>query len=354
MQYIKGFDGLRAISILLVIFTHLGLYNQLPSDSFIKQNFNLFSGTTGVMIFFTISGFLISLLLLHEKKKRGVIHLKYFYIRRFLRLLPPLLILVIGVFLLMYLGYLPERYKALLWSLFYMYNFVPIGLYTGELGHTWSLGVEEQFYLLWPFVLIWLKKYKRIFLLSVSLILLCTIIKTFYREPINIGEKTYYLFNNFFPDRWFIPACMPIIIGCLAALVLFYNERHIKRYFQGNQYLFIGTFLIFNLQVVLPFLPRILIELLQPLSVALLLLWIYWNQDTKVVGFLEWKPVSFIGKISYGLYIYQGLYLRTGPGGNLDIQQFPLNLVMLVCTTLLSYYIVEKPILKYKRYFKFV
>jgi peptidoglycan/LPS O-acetylase OafA/YrhL len=67
---------------------------------------------------------------------------------------------------------------------------------------------------------------------------------------------------------------------------------------------------------------------------------------------LEFKPLSYIGKISYGLYVYQGLFLRTGPGGDLWIQGFPLNIFLVFVTAILSYHILELPLLHYKKRFK--
>src|SRR6476661_8597167 len=92
MRYIKGFDGLRGISIILVLLNHLWLPQAFSEDSFLRKNYFLFSGNAGVMIFFTLSGFLITLLLLREKMGNGQINFRKFFTRRFLRLLPPLII----------------------------------------------------------------------------------------------------------------------------------------------------------------------------------------------------------------------------------------------------------------------
>ena len=100
-KYIKGFDGLRAISIFFVVFSHLTPGDIFINSPYLEKNYKLFSGETGVMIFFTISGFLITSLLLKEKIAFGKINLKFFFIRRFLRLLPPLLIFYVFVLFLM-------------------------------------------------------------------------------------------------------------------------------------------------------------------------------------------------------------------------------------------------------------
>jgi peptidoglycan/LPS O-acetylase OafA/YrhL len=352
MKYIKGFDGLRAVSILFVLLTHLGLSSHFDNHSFLKTNYNLISGSTGVMIFFTISGFLITLLLLHEKHKFQNINFKYFFARRFLRLLPPLLVFYFSIIILMAFDYLPKNYVAVAISFIYLYNFVPMKYYVSELGHTWSLGIEEQFYVLWPLLINYFKKIRKLMALILLIILISLFVKLIYHNSLTFDGKSYDLFVHFFPDRWFIPACLPIAIGSLSAILLFYYSDVLKVKLKGKIQLLIVSVVLFFMQLFIPNLIFALKELFMTLGVTLLLLWIYFNQQSVLVRILEFKLISFIGKISYGLYVYQGLFLRTGPGGDLDIQKFPLNIVDLFAAAIGSYFLLEKPILKYKKRFK--
>src|SRR4051812_24906788 len=106
MKYIKGYDGLRAISIIMVLITHLGWLDSISADATVNVRIQmLFSGGTGVTIFFVLSGFLITRILLQEKLSTGSISFKNFYIRRFLRLLPPLILFFSVMLVLMALGY---------------------------------------------------------------------------------------------------------------------------------------------------------------------------------------------------------------------------------------------------------
>jgi peptidoglycan/LPS O-acetylase OafA/YrhL len=352
MRYIKGFDGLRAISIIFVLLTHLGIYSVIKENKFLEKNYNLFSGSTGVMIFFTISGFLITSLLLKEKKSNGRINLKYFFIRRFLRLLPPLLIFFLAVFLLMFFNFLPSDYLALLISFFYLYNFVPYIHYTRELAHTWSLGVEEQFYFLWPFVINRIKTIKTGLLISAFIILCCIVLNFIYLLPIYFNGSAHFLTNYFFVDRWFIPACLPIMIGSFTSIILHEYEIHFHSKIHKN-YLFLAlSIFIFVAQLFIPGISIHYIKLFQPIGISCLLLWIYFNQSNFLVNLLELKPISFLGKISYGVYVFQGLFLRNGPGGRLAIQQYPLNVILVFLFAILSYYFVEKRIMKFKNKFK--
>jgi len=361
MTYIKGFDGLRAISILLVLAAHLGLESILKPLPMLGQYYNLISGNTGVMIFFTISGFLITSLLLTEKKNTGRIHLKNFFIRRFLRLLPPLILFYAAVLFLMAFHLLEADYTAVALSFFYLYNFAPFTHYTNELSHTWSLGVEEQFYLIWPFLINRIRTHSTLLFACVIIIILCLIGREIFLQSMIRGENTYNLGQFFYISRWFIPACLPIMTGALTSVLIFNRQELISKVFHRNYVIPVLAFLLFIGQVFIPSTqPGVnnvlqpgpgIIALTQPLSVAAFLLWIYFNQDSLPVRILEFKPFALLGKISYGVYVYQGLFLTNGPTGHLPIQHYPLNILLVFATALLSYFFYEKKILRYKSAF---
>jgi peptidoglycan/LPS O-acetylase OafA/YrhL len=349
MKYIKGFDGLRAISILLVLLTHLGLYKHIEKYTFLKNNFALISGTTGVKVFFVISGFLITTLLLIEQRDKGQVHFRKFFLRRILRLLPPLLVFCTIVLCFMLFRFISPNYVALVLAFFYCYNFVPHALYLTELGHTWSLAVEEQFYLLWPLCLHFMQTRRNKFLLSLLLIFLCLLAEVLLHLPYEIKGMVYNLSDQYYVDRFFLPACLPIIIGSLTALILFYYTTAIEVHFRNKAWLLVVSILFFGSHIFLPSSLWLLELLLQPIGISLFTIYIYFNPQAQLTKLLEWTPLAYMGKLSYGIYIYQGLFLRTGPGGNLWIQQFPQNLILVFGTALLSYYLIEKPIIKWKK-----
>src|SRR6266545_3183390 len=136
--HIPALDGMRAVAVFLVIFYHFG--------------FDWVPGAHGVMIFFVLSGFLITRLLLLENEKFGRISLKAFYLRRVLRIFPAFYCYwgILVAFLLL-------TGKQILWphawsALSYLSNYYVAlnGDPNNGFSHTWSLGIEEQFYLLWP------------------------------------------------------------------------------------------------------------------------------------------------------------------------------------------------------------
>jgi peptidoglycan/LPS O-acetylase OafA/YrhL len=154
---IPSLDGLRAISIIFVIFAHTAGGMNLPEW---VGRLELSLGPFGVRIFFAISGFLITSLLLYEKNKRGEISLSAFYKRRALRILPVYYFYILTVLVLdRFVGptsiapssfFGAATFTTRLWG-DWRHNDFPSSDW--PLFHTWSLSVEEQFYLLWPIVL---------------------------------------------------------------------------------------------------------------------------------------------------------------------------------------------------------
>lgn len=139
-------DGLRGLAILLVLVGHVFGFNG--------------AGLVGVLLFFVLSGYLITSILLKEVEARARVDLRAFYLRRALRLLPALALLLVLLLLLSLLGATRSAPSSVLrgslQALFYVTDFV-LGLkleFTPELAHLWTLAVEEQFYFLWPIVVV--------------------------------------------------------------------------------------------------------------------------------------------------------------------------------------------------------
>jgi len=150
--HVRPLDGLRAVAVLLVLGYHAGL------PGFV-------GGRAGVDVFFVISGFLITSILLDEHRRTGAVRLRAFYLRRVLRLYPALVVAVAGAVCLAALkmpvfhasaATLRATFQGTPFALFYTMNIARATGWTGGglLGHTWSLAIEEQFYLVWPVVVI--------------------------------------------------------------------------------------------------------------------------------------------------------------------------------------------------------
>jgi peptidoglycan/LPS O-acetylase OafA/YrhL len=223
INYIKGFNGIRAISILFVLMEHLAVTSHLPKWV-AKYNY-AFSGITGVFIFFTLSGFLITTILLTEKMNKGRVDYKKFFIRRLVRLGPPLLVFVLMVSALMYFELVERNYTAVFLSLIYVNNFIPhtSSYNISILKHTWSLAVEQQFYILWPIIINNIRTFKRYLITIGVLICICIVV---FRVVTAQGQERNFL-QQFMTRAWFIPACMPIMIGCIAGLMVMYKKETI-------------------------------------------------------------------------------------------------------------------------------
>ncbi len=146
-------DGLRAVSICMVVIGHSsGTVTALSHSPSVVLGF-LGLGRLGVSIFFVISGFLITTLLVCEHHTTQSINLKNFYIRRAFRIFPGFYAYWLVALALTLLGFTHLSHSDLISAAVYVWNYVPRHVCTWCLGHTWSLSVEEQFYLLWPLIL---------------------------------------------------------------------------------------------------------------------------------------------------------------------------------------------------------
>lgn len=194
-RYMPGLDGLRALAVLAVIFYHLGM----PWAS---------GGLLGVSIFFVLSGYLITDLLLSECEKNGAVDLKHFWLRRARRLLPGMttllavLIVWVALFRPSLLGNLREDALAALfyvsnwWYIFHHLSYFASYETPSLLTHFWSLAVEEQFYLIWPLFIAFGFKYKglRKYLLGITLIgaALSALLMGLIYQPNTDPSRVYY------------------------------------------------------------------------------------------------------------------------------------------------------------------
>ncbi len=204
-------DGLRGIAILLVVTSH-------ANNPFVR-----FGGAAGVTLFFVLSGYLITSLLVDERQRTGTISLHRFYVRRALRLLPALILaLVGGVILAIAFGASPRKtFTAAGMSLFYAGNLWPVlGVDRQPFGQLWSLALEEQYYLLWPLLLLLLfGRLKAEWVISIVFALACGSMAARFVGPITTAtgyDRAYYLPQS---SVW------AILIGSLIALALHYRPQ---------------------------------------------------------------------------------------------------------------------------------
>ncbi|MGX9392575.1 acyltransferase family protein [Nitrobacteraceae bacterium UC4446_H13] len=332
---IFGFDALRAFSVILVITSHIGIIEAATSPFWVRF-FSVFNATYGVKTFFVLSGFLITTLMIKEDRTHGGVNVLNFMARRALRILPLYFLILSFIAMLIYLGIAQSSWSAMLFGALYIFNFIPKALSVNYMSHLWSLAVEEQFYLLWPLVFsLWIERK------AVLILICCTVIAACW---MTLGANYGDISHRFFTDRWTIPAIYPISIGAMMALCLGPWMKRVP-----------AAVLALTLIATPLFVEHSnLLEIANTFGIGLLVAWIYLNQDRAIVQSLEWFPLKYIGMISYGLYMWQGLW--TGNGPYRVIPGFPLEphigaLVTLPCA-IASFHLFERPISKrFKKYF---
>jgi len=326
---IRSLDGLRAISISFVILGHIAGTKRCFGQSYVTGH----TAALGVDIFFVISGFLITSLLMKEFVKTGRISLKGFYIRRALRIFPAFYLFLMIQALLVHLDVVHIEPWEFLTAMTYTANSV-VGAHW-NLGHIWSLSVEEQFYLLWPAALslTGLKGGARWALGAVLVAPLLRSLNYFQHWPVNDG---------IFPLRADFLA-----IGCLLALTrerlhanAIYHRLLSSRWF----------FLVPTAAYLMRIYPggRTLAFLLSLGNVCLALTvdWTIINSEGAIGRFLNAKPLVYIGTLSYSIYLWQQFFVDRY--GKLGLNTFPWNLLATLICAALSYHLVELPFLRLK------
>ncbi len=337
---VPSLDGLRAVAIGLVIAAHsIGT----PNAPF-PMSFWAF-GDLGVQLFFVISGFLITLLLIRERKRRGRISLKQFYFRRAVRILPAFLTFMAFLCFLQLLGAIFIDEDTWLLSLTFTLNLQPE---TGpwNVGHIWSLCVEEHFYLLWPPLvavlgLVWSWRIAWFSVLTAPL----------WRWAIGIQ------YHGVFDPQTFTFARMDAIaMGCCLAITLTVDRTGTMCKFSRVRTvavwisifaLFITARLFSTAGLQKYHLGLLLTHTLQGTAFTLLL-WISVCVPNGWVGhMLNVQPVVWIGVLSYSLYLWQQPFLdRSNPSW---MCVWPINLILAVSLATCSYLAVERPLLRWRQ-----
>lgn len=348
---IKGFDGIRALAVIAVVLTHLGVFSYFVERQWLPEAFvPLIHGGTGVQVFFVLSGFLITSLLVEEFQRTGRVSVRNFIIRRTLRIFPLYVLFMVLATLLHVFGNNVTTWRSLFYVYAYSYNFVPVEAYTTFMGHTWSLAVEEHFYLVWPTLFLLLFGRARPVLVGLLVLFIASV------PLLHVALVKSGLFAGYFVSRWSFIAGSSIAVGCLAALLLTgaRTAARMRRVAGAPAGFLLGAFLYANTLYLSSdswFVTHVLMSYLRTFGIALLITWLYINQSSSLARFLELRPLKYIGLISYGIYIFQGLFLDTGPERD-AAQSWPpspeVGLMLLIVIAPLSYHYFERPFLRLK------
>jgi peptidoglycan/LPS O-acetylase OafA/YrhL len=328
LKYEPAFDGIRAVAIIFVFLDH-AWESSFPG------------GWAGVDIFFVLSGYLITTLLTEELSERGTIDYLNFYVRRILRLWPAFAAFLFVVVLEISIGKNANTWSfgAVALSSIYMMNWNRAFVWWGEykIGHTWSLAMEEQFYLLWPALLAFIF-FRRPISFVVALIIVMVTWRCFLALNGADPERTYNGFDTH-GDA--------LLIGCLLALLTRQNpDLTIK---------LSGMWLVASggLLAILLFVPhRTVLTQTAGLSIAALLSAVMIANvrcETPLKPFLSVRPLVYMGKISYGFYLWHyPIVMGLAKYGNTGkIAAFMIAFGVASA----SYHWLELPFLRLKKHF---
>ena len=330
-RYIPTLDGWRGLSVIGVILYHGGFFG---SDSLLAKL--SYHGDIGVDVFFALSGFLICGLLLQEYARDGDINLRRFYIRRVFRILPPYYAALAGIVVIAALGAINITYSNLPSCLLFYRNYKSLATdyYT---AHYWSLSLEEHFYLFWPMLLVAVKPKragKVAFILAMAVF--CW----------RVLEMHFHFLSGILPEE--NVTCRTdtrldaLLWGCLAAIYFPAIKRRVERTRFSQLWLPILAVLLVTQAIHTPILR------LQTMLVPALVLSTVLQPASLLGRFLEWKPLCWIGIISYSLYLWQELFLPHVPlvmatGAFRHLQQPPWSLLAILGCACLSRYLIEIP-----------
>ena len=389
-EYFKGLDSLRFFAALAVFFTHVELIKKFtgfgthwidPEERITK--FTVFqsvmskeidplspliaySSALGVVFFFVLSGFLITFLLLKEKEQNNSIAIKKFYLRRALRIWPLYyLIFILGFFILPYLDFfaVPGQdifFQQNFWGNLLLYAFfmpnLAFSIYTTavpNIGQSWSIGVEEQFYLLWPLLIRKSKNVLKSILWITSIIIalkgLILLSAPFVKLDALVVLKKFLAMSKL--------ECMAL--GGLGAYVLFSNKEKILRivYRPISQ---ITSVVI--LPILIYFTPTAFEDILHLLfSISFLVIILNVASNEKSLLRFENSTLQYLGRISYGFYMFHVMcivftihFLDKYIGLDNDISTlqhmllYGISFLLTVAVSSLSYHIFENAFIRLK------
>lgn len=360
--YFPNLDGLRFLGSLSIIIFHIEGIKSRHGQQIIPwiKYFNP-DGSHSVSLFFVLSGFLITYLLLREKKDTGDINMKKFYARRILKIWPLYFFIgIIGFFVMPHLDfYFYGDYSNCVdthfWrDLILYFCFLPPLMPSEAIGAAWSVRVEEAFYLVWPWLLKWFKNYYKAFWFVVIGVLL-------------LRNTGVYLVHHYHKHMFvaFVHLIRDYRVSCMAfgglAAYLYVEEKTeilnilYKKNLQRAVYALLFVLLCFKVII-----PRIHFE-----AYALLFAYAVLNLATnpQSVIRLDYKWMNYLGKISYGLYLYnpivrifclegiEHLYKSSVMGWQMNLLLYISVIGGTILVAILSYELFEKRFLKLKKYF---
>ena len=347
LKYYKNLDSLRAIAACMVILYHFFTEIQINTQTLFQLRRISTFGQTGVILFFVLSGFLITRILIATKDENN--YFKNFYIKRTLRIFP-----LYYLFLLIFYFVYPVLFKipyVTFGQQIYYYTYLQgfaltFGWPSSGPGNYWSLAVEEHFYLFWP-LLIYFFSNKNLLRFVIFIILGDVLLRVFMLfKGIEIYHFTFTRFDS-------------LAIGSLLALIEVKGKLTEK---YSKNFLFISILTIIPTVILWMFLSgseniivkSVKFSLISVVYFAIIGYLLSIKNDHLINNFLNKPIISYTGKISYGLYIYHPFaFAIARKWFNTDCWPFDLFLgfILTYIMSVISYHFFETYFLSFKRYF---
>lgn len=351
--YFHNLNGVRFIAAFFVIICHVELIKKYYNiDNFRAET--IFLGGLGVDLFFVLSGFLITFLLLKEKEQFLKVDYRAFYMRRVLRIWPLYYVIVfLALFILpnfdvFSIPLLQSKFNLStdwLYVLLFFILLLPNILFFIKpiqfAAQTWSIGTEEQFYLIWPLLISKTERYKVLF---VSIIVIYWIFHFFINSSFFDDFRFINIFRNFY-DLFKIDV---LTIGAFAAILCFEKHMFLDKIIDLKVFIIAILLLLFFYTNENLFVERIVYSLL----FALIILNLVMLKSLSTV--LEFKVINYLGKISYGIYMYHlilivmilNILIKLNCFNNTLL--YLLSFALTVVVSSISFEYIEKPFLKLK------
>jgi len=336
LGYRPSLDGLRGIAITCVFIHHLDV--------------GLTLGGLGVDIFFVLSGFLITTLLLEEYREQGRIDFKQFYLRRAFRLLPALFCFL-GAMVIYAAIALPsevarETVRFAIFAVFYVTNWIFAFFVVSSplLGHLWSLAIEEQFYFLWPITLSVLLRSRLsrrsiLILVTVLIVIVCV-------------HRTALVWSGARLERIYDGTdtrADSILIGCVVAMLVTWGMIRLNR-------IAVKVCGLLSIAVIAAYLLNLYgipgksiytVGLtVFGLASGLLIVQAMSAPSGLIQKVLEHRLLVFIGKLSYSLYLWHLFAVKLA--ASFGVMRIPFAVLFAMSLACTSYYLIERPFLKFK------
>jgi peptidoglycan/LPS O-acetylase OafA/YrhL len=349
-------DGLRCFAVIGVLVTHAWVPRPLPW---------IFGGVDwgglGVLLFFVLSGFLITGILLDCRERaeageaRRMFFIRQFYLRRFLRIFP----LYYGVLVVLVIANFERTRELAVWLFTYTSNiFLARHGWAGHLGHFWSLAVEEQFYLVWPWLLLFLPR-RRFVPFLVIVIVLAPLYRLYLFQRYGLGNETQGIFTLAVLDGLGIGALVAVVARSVAEATLRRWLSYVALPVALSVYVGMLALQHYAASAGLEF-------VLGGTAAATVFGWLVFGAARGFSGalgrLLRLRPVVYVGKISYGVYIFHNLVIGAliviAPRIGVDYRpRGILNLVGVTAVTIsiaaCSWHFFERPINGLKRRFAY-